>query len=68
MDATHTIVAVVVSLGLTVLWISALVSVIRSASIRPRAAAWAVVVVFPLVGPVVWFAIGRPIERAAREA
>jgi hypothetical protein len=46
-----------------VLWVCALVSVLRNA-LAWRAVIWvAVTFVFPVLGPVVWFVLGRGHER-----
>jgi hypothetical protein len=47
-----------------VLWVCALVSVLRTA-VAWRAVVWvAATFVFPVLGPVVWFVLGREHERA----
>jgi hypothetical protein len=53
-----------VSAAGAVLWVCALVSVLRTA-IAWRAVVWVLVtLVFPVLGPVVWFVVGRDHERA----
>jgi hypothetical protein len=53
-----------VSAAGAVLWICALVSVLRNA-IAWRAVVWVLVtLVFPVLGPFVWFFLGRAHERA----
>ena len=45
-------------------WLAAVVSVVRTAA-PLRAVVWvALTLVFPFVGPVLWFAVGRTHERA----
>lgn len=54
----------VVGAGGAVLWVAALVSVLRTTT-AGRALVWVVLtLVFPVLGPVVWFAVGRRLERA----
>jgi hypothetical protein len=53
-----------VSTAGAVLWVCALVSVLRHA-IAWRAVVWVLVTLaFPVLGPVVWFVVGREHERA----
>jgi Phospholipase_D-nuclease N-terminal len=65
----HLIIVVVIALGLLALWVLAVRSILRRESITPvERAIWvAVVIVFPFVGSLVWFAYGRG-RRAAVEA
>jgi hypothetical protein len=51
-----------------VLWVCALVSVLRNA-LAWRAVVWvAVTFVFPVLGPIVWFVLGRGHEREVTAA
>jgi hypothetical protein len=64
MDITpllHIILLAVVGGGLLALWITAVVSILRSALITPLVKAlWILAVLaFTFVGPIVWFAVSR---------
>ncbi|GAA3551738.1 hypothetical protein GCM10022197_03360 [Microlunatus spumicola] len=66
MNISHLLLLFLVGVASTagaVLWVSTLVSVLRNAAAW-RAVVWvAVTFVFPVLGPVVWFVVGRAHER-----
>jgi hypothetical protein len=57
----HLVIVIVIVLGLLALWVLAIRSILRRESISPvERGIWiAVVIVFPFVGSLVWFAYGR---------
>lgn len=67
MNSLHSVIVVLAVVGVGSLWVGALLSIVRTASTRARTAVWSVVVVvFPIVGSLLWFWAGRPYERALR--
>lgn len=66
MTVSHVLVlslALLASAGGAVLWVCAVVSVLRTATAL-RAAVWVVLTLaFPVVGPVVWFLVGHDHEQ-----
>lgn len=62
----HVIIVIVIVLGLLALWVLAVRSILRTESIPPvERGVWiAVVIVFPFIGSLVWFAYGRGRSRA----
>jgi hypothetical protein len=69
MNVSHLIVLVVIVAAMAALWISAVVSVLRVHE-QPAwtTAVWLLVtLVLPILGPIVWFAVGRSRGAAAAD-
>ena len=68
MNLPHLIVLVVIGAAAAALWISAVVSILRVQTWPAWATAiWLLVtLIFPVLGPIVWFVAGRPRSGATR--
>lgn len=67
-NTSHVVILAVVGVVSAALWVGALVSVLRTA-VLPRVAVWvAATFLFPVVGPVVWFLVGRSRESTVSAA
>ena len=63
----HLVIVIVIALGLLALWVFAVRGILRRENITPvERGIWiAVVIIFPFVGSLVWFAYGRGRRHAA---